>query len=180
MNDIRAALEQERLEQQAYLSSQYEHNEEEEHNQVLIGDISEQLVGDLIGQIMAAVKGPTKGRKKENEGSRRQISPTCPVSFSTCQVSLVEFSKGKCYNDICGCLVMSGEEEGSSWGTSLIDKSSYGDDNTSFDDSSETDSKIRSSTKTQKDLKAKSWNVDKKGKGARWKKLFKRGEKCEC
>jgi hypothetical protein len=174
MNEISSLLEIERMEKvrrDRLEKARSVHNQVEDHNQLLLRDISEQLFGDLVEKVVTSVGGPSKRRK-----DGRKMFPSC-------------------FSDLCDCVKMTltGEEEEasypSSWGTSIMDKTADGDESTAADDDddgSEADVKIHITNDQDIEVEYqngnkndnKNGNKNKKDKKARWKKLFKRNKKC--
>lgn len=155
MDDINSLLELERLEQRAHRSANAEHNVEDENDRLLLRDISEQLIGDMVGHMLASIKGVTKGCKDSDLCGG--IDMEGEEETSTVATSLMD-------------KLLDGDD----------DDDDGGGDETTQDDS-DADSKIPSTKIDEEDaLEVTSQNANKeankKGKRA-WKKIFRRRER---
>ena len=164
MEEINSLLELERLER-AYIDKALQSEQEEDYlDEVKFGDLSEQVIGDMVQKMLSTVRGQRKGRRDTN--TRRVPFPIC-------------------INNLCGCIDDTTQEEGSSsWGTSVMDMTLEDDDYSSFRDSwsgefsnVEIDKK---SFRTGKIFSSNKSQGSKFSKIPKWKKVLGRGERCEC
>jgi len=159
MDDINSLLELERLEQRAHRSANAERNVEDENDRLLLRDISEQLIGDMVGHMLASIKGVTKGCKDSDLCGGSDMEGE--EETSTVATSLMD-------------KLLDGDDDDDD------DDDDGGGDETTQDDS-DADSKIPSTKIDEEDaLEVTSQNANKeankKGKRA-WKKIFRRRER---